>query len=152
MKIYMAGCLFTVPERIWNKELATLLRNYGHEVFLPQESEENLVRKGLRDIFESDVSGVEWADVVLGWVEGPDPDSGTCWELGYGKGLGKITIAYTTDLRFQPGNNEKYHLNLMITESVHKMLYFKPDDISPWIAQEINEVLKDLSEKDWRKK
>ena len=39
MKLYLAGPLFTTPERVWNAEVTAALRAAGHEVFLPQEQE-----------------------------------------------------------------------------------------------------------------
>ena len=39
MKIYYAGALFTLAERMFNKEIATQLRERGHEIFLPQEKQ-----------------------------------------------------------------------------------------------------------------
>jgi hypothetical protein len=39
-KIYMAGPLFTTAERDFNAALAAQLRAAGHEIWLPQESEQ----------------------------------------------------------------------------------------------------------------
>ena len=79
MKIYMAGPLFSTAELAFNAALARELRGRGHEVFLPQEHEQ---RKDLpRAIFESDVRGLDWAEVVVACLDGPDPDSGTSWEM-----------------------------------------------------------------------
>jgi len=128
MKIYMAGPLFTAAERMWNRELASILRKFSHEVFLPQESKTNNTKVfNSEAIFKEDVKGIEWSDVVLGWCDGSDPDSGTCWELAYAKGKNKLTIGYTTDLRFQAAAWGRYDLNLMITYGVDKFLRFKPD-------------------------
>lgn len=30
---------------------------------------------------------------------GPEPDSGTVWEVGFAQGLGKKVLAYSTDMR-----------------------------------------------------
>jgi len=145
----MAGPLFTVSERRWNKELALELRRFGHEIFLPQESESNESEVfDSKKIFKADVEGIDWSDVVLAWIEGPDPDSGTCWELGYARGKNKITIAYTTDLRFQGADNGRYDLNLMLTQSVSNILRFSPD-VQPYfvasdIDRELNEFLKGI--------
>lgn len=142
MKIYMAGNLFTAAERTWNKLVAAGLRNLGHEVFLPQESEANLKEHGPQKIFQMDVSGISWSQAVVAWVEGPDPDSGTCWEIGYANGRGKKTVAYTTDLRYQGADNSKYDLNLMITQSVDKMIRLKPDVNPLEVARAIDVELK----------
>ena len=67
MKIYMAGPLFSTAELAFNAALASELRKHGHEVFLPQEHEQ---RKDLpRAIFESDVAGLDWAEVVVACLD-----------------------------------------------------------------------------------
>ena len=81
MKIYLAGPLFTTAERDFNLRLAHSLRQAGHEVFLPQENEQR--SKTAREIFEEDLAGLDWAEIVVANMDGPDPDSGTCWECGY---------------------------------------------------------------------
>jgi hypothetical protein len=45
-----------------------------------------------------DVDGIDWCDVVVACMDGPDPDSGTCWECGYAYRKKKI-ICYRTDFR-----------------------------------------------------
>jgi nucleoside 2-deoxyribosyltransferase len=117
LKIYMAGPLFSTAELAFNRELAALLRGHGHEVFLPQEHEQ---RKDLpRAIFESDVAGLDWADVVVACLDGADPDSGTCWELGYAYGRNKPSIVYRTDFRLFEGTDP---INLMMTESATQVI------------------------------
>ena len=117
MKIYMAGPLFSAAELAFNRELASLLRGHGHEVFLPQEHEQ---RKDLpAAIFESDVRGLDWAEVVVACLDGPDPDSGTCWELGYAYGKNKPSIVYRTDFRLFEGTDP---INLMMTESANHVV------------------------------
>ena len=81
MKLYFAAPLFTSAERTWNAEIAAGLRTGGHEVFLPQEQEGEKDGPG---IFATDVAGLDWADGLVAIMDGPDPDSGTCWEVGYG--------------------------------------------------------------------
>jgi nucleoside 2-deoxyribosyltransferase len=63
MKIYLAGPLFSTAERAFNARLAGLLREMKIEVWLPQESEQGSMSP--RQIFEEDVRGVDWADVVV---------------------------------------------------------------------------------------
>jgi nucleoside 2-deoxyribosyltransferase len=117
MKIYMAGPLFSTAELAFNRELAALLRARGHEIFLPQEHEQ---RKDLpRAIFESDVKGLDWADAVVACLDGPDPDSGTCWELGYAYARKKLSIVYRTDFRLFEGSDS---VNLMMTESADHVI------------------------------
>ncbi len=53
-------------------------------------------------IFEANCNMILQSDIVianLNHFRGPEPDSGTVWELGYAKGLGKKTIGYIADSR-----------------------------------------------------
>ena len=96
-KLYLAGPLFTTAERDFNAALARDLRELGYLVFLPQESEQRPpVTAG--SIFDGDVAGIDWADAVVGNMDGPDPDSGTCWECG-SVFRRKPVIVYRTDIR-----------------------------------------------------
>ncbi len=56
------------------------LRAAGHEVFVPRERDSGKDGPG---IFASDVGGIDWADCLVAIMDGPDPGSGTSWEVGY---------------------------------------------------------------------
>jgi len=112
MKLYLAGPLFTTPERVWNAEVTAALRAAGHEVFLPQEQEPGKDGAG---IFATDVGGIDWADGLVAIMDGPDPDSGTCWEVGYAFGLKKWIVLVRTDIRALAGSAGDY--NSMLTEA-----------------------------------
>lgn len=111
MKLYFAGPLFSSAERRWNHDLATALRQGGHEVFLPQDQEPGRDAQG---IFRTDVAGIDWADALVAIMDGPDPDSGTAWECGYAYGKKPILLV-RTDLRAQTGSGAPY--NPMLAES-----------------------------------
>ena len=83
MKLYFAGPLFTTPERAWNAEATAALRAAGHDVFLPQENEPG---KDAAGIFAADKGGIDGADVMVAIMDGPGPDAGTSWEVGYAFG------------------------------------------------------------------
>lgn len=127
----MAGGLFTTAEQNFNTALAIALRALGHEVFLPQESEQDVGDLG--KIFRSDVAGIDWAQLVLGNLDGADSDSGTCWELGYGYRSGKHIIVYRTD--FRVGKDDI--VNLMMTESANVVL-LEPLTAVPVLAERIH--------------
>jgi nucleoside 2-deoxyribosyltransferase len=138
MKIYLAGPLFTTAERMFNAELAKLLRDFGHDVFLPQETEQRSATP--RQIFESDVAGIDWSDVVVANMDGVDPDSGTCWECGYAHGK-KPVILFRTDIReegppFGP-------INLMMHQAAGGWLDCKGSSVAE-IATLIDKKLGDL--------
>jgi nucleoside 2-deoxyribosyltransferase len=113
MKIYMAGPLFTAAERRFNELLRDSLEELGHEVWLPQEHEPR--DRTARAIFETDIEGLDSCDVVVANMDGPDPDSGTCWECGYAYQK-KPIVAYRTDFR-SSGDTATTPYNLMLTES-----------------------------------
>jgi nucleoside 2-deoxyribosyltransferase len=139
MKIYMAGPLFSTAELAFNSTLAGLLRERGHEVFLPQEHEQ---RKDLSAaIFASDVKGLDWAEAVVACLDGADPDSGTCWELGYAYARQKLTIVYRTDFRLFKGSDS---INLMMTESADHVIIMPTADIAD-LAAEIARLLDETS-------
>jgi nucleoside 2-deoxyribosyltransferase len=139
MKIYMAGPLFSTAELAFNRELASLLRQRGHEVFLPQEHEQ---RKDLpAAIFASDLRGLDWADAVVACLDGADPDSGTCWELGYAYARNKLSIVYRTDFRLFEGTDP---INLMMSESADHVLIRPMADIAD-LAAEIAGLLNEKS-------
>lgn len=112
MKLYFAGPLFTTPERNWNAEVTAALREAGHEVFLPQEQEPG---KDAAGIFATDVGGLDWSQLTVAVMDGPDADSGTCWEVGYTFGRGKPVVLVRTDFRMLSGAAGTY--NPMMTES-----------------------------------
>jgi len=111
MRLYFAGPLFTTAERVWNAEVTAALRAAGHEVFLPQEQEPG---KDAAGIFANDVGGIDWADGLVAIMDGPDPDSGTCWEVGYAFGKKKWIVLVRTDIR-ATGSAGDY--NAMLTEA-----------------------------------
>jgi nucleoside 2-deoxyribosyltransferase len=113
-KIYLAGPLFTLAEQSFNAELARFLEHKGFAVWLPQENEPR--RKTARAIFQMDVKALDWADMVVACMDGPDPDSGTAWECGYAYAKGKPVICYRTDFRIS-GDTKGAPYNLMLSES-----------------------------------
>lgn len=113
-KIYLAGPLFTVAEQNFNAALARVLESHGFEVWLPQEHEPR--RKTAKAIFRTDVEALNWADVVIACMDGPDPDSGTAWECGYAFAKGKPIVCYRTDFRIS-GDTKGAPYNLMLSES-----------------------------------
>jgi nucleoside 2-deoxyribosyltransferase len=126
MKLYLAGPLFTLPEREFNVRLARALEHLGHETWLPQEKSDEGTGAHLtpKDIFLRDKQGCDWCDVLVGNMDGADPDSGTCWEQGYVCSLRKQTILYRTDFR---GRREKVadgfsNFNLMMEESADRVV------------------------------
>jgi nucleoside 2-deoxyribosyltransferase len=148
MKIYLAGPLFNIAERNLNRELARLLRDKGYEVWLPQDFEQRTMTA--KQIFAKDVEGIDWADVVVANMDGPDPDSGTCWECGYAYRK-KPVILFRTDFRAGykirgdlPETEQKdAPYNLMLTEAATTRLDL-PFVAVDSVADSIDQVLQDL--------
>lgn len=143
MKIYMAGPLFTTGERDQNKAIADGLVSAGHEVWLPQDMANDTGEGGpSRALFDKCIEGIMWCDVVVACMDGPDPDSGTCFECGVAFENGKAIIAYRTDIRdafdgFGP-------FNLMLTESSDSIVNCKwmtVEEIASKLSAVINELV-----------
>ena len=123
MKLYIAGPLFTQAERRWNRELAAALRllDPSLELFLPQDeavAEDDV--PNFSKIFEICLRGIDNADIVVGILDGPDSDSGTCFECGYAYARGKPVVGVRTDLR----NSEDRGLNAMLSRACTQVLLF----------------------------
>lgn len=111
MKLYFAGPLFSSAERDWNAAIAGALRAAGHEVFLPQEQEPG---RDSAAVFVTDVRGIDWAHALVAIMDGPDPDSGTAWEVGYAY-LKKPIVLVRTDIRATADYEGGY--NAMLTQA-----------------------------------
>ena len=132
MRIYFAGPLFTAAERDWNVAVVAGLRQAGHEVFLPQEQEPG---KDAPGIFATDVGGIDWASCLVAIMDGADPDSGTCWEVGYAYGKKPIVLV-RTDIRRNANSGDSGY-NPMLTESAT----IRVDAVAAPIDRVISEVL-----------
>jgi nucleoside 2-deoxyribosyltransferase len=137
MKLYFAGPLFSAAERAWNADLAKALRAGGHEVFLPQDQEPAQDEAG---IFATDIGGIDWADAVVAIMDGPDPDSGTAWEVGYAYGKRPVVLV-RTDIRSQPGNGAPYNAMLAGSATIRLDL---PSAPMSRVAAEILDALRQL--------
>jgi nucleoside 2-deoxyribosyltransferase len=136
MRIYLAGPLFTAAERDWNATLTAALRAAGHDVFLPQEQEPG---KDAAGIFATDVGGIDWAESLVAIMDGADPDSGTCWEVGYSYGKKPIVLV-RTDMRRNEGSGGSGY-NPMLTESAT----IRIDAVAAPMERVIGEVLAALA-------
>jgi nucleoside 2-deoxyribosyltransferase len=141
-KIYLAGPLFSLAEQGFNAELARFLETEGFEVFLPQEREPR--DKTARAIFDMDVAAIDWADMVIACMDGPDPDSGTAWECGYAYAKGKPIVCYRTDFRIT-GDTEGAPYNLMLSESATARLEIpfrtRPEEFRRRMLEQIRKAL-----------
>ncbi len=107
-KIYFAAPLFNEMELERNRKYTEIFRKWGYEVYLPQESaglSANIIKnaedtyKVSKKIFETDLNGIKWCDILVFFLDGRVPDEGACVELGIAYALGKKCIGYKTDDR-----------------------------------------------------
>jgi len=139
MKIYLAGPLFTTAEQEFNRQLRTALQEAGHDVWLPQEHEPR--ERTATAIFQEDVAGLDACEVVVANMDGPDPDSGTCWEVGYAYRK-KPVVLYRTDFR-QAGDASNAPFNLMMSESADAVIIAplaRPNELAAKIADALRRL------------
>ena len=107
MKVYIAAPLFSEGERAFNEKVDGIVRECGHETFLPQreggcvadlpEKIEGMPKR--KYLFRLDCAHMDWCDTILFIFDGRVPDEGACFELGYCYAKGKRCIGYKTDAR-----------------------------------------------------
>jgi nucleoside 2-deoxyribosyltransferase len=97
MFIYLAGPdIFRPDVSEWADRSRDLCRRYGYEPLLPLDHGETEAQR----IFQANIKLIRKAQVVIANLDpfrGPEPDSGTCFELGYAAALGKRVCGYVTD-------------------------------------------------------
>ncbi|HYG74845.1 MAG TPA: nucleoside 2-deoxyribosyltransferase [Planctomycetota bacterium] len=148
MKIYLAGPLFTIQERCMNRVLAQTLEQSvaGLTVLLPQDFKHDGRYNDSRAfgyIFKGCVSSVDESDCVVAWLDGPDADSGTCFEVGYAYAKGIPVIGVRTDFR----HNQERGVNLMLSRACTAFVYRPSFDedvngLARSIAQAIKKVMR----------
>jgi len=100
--IYLAAPLFTAAETAFNAELARRLRAAGHLVAVPQDFCVPCLGPPVdfAAIHRACINQLEQANLVVAVLDGADPDSGTCFEVGWAVAKGIPVIGLRTDLRF----------------------------------------------------
>ena len=107
MKIYMAAPLFSEGERRFNEHIDEIVRETGHETYLPQrdggcvaELPDTINGMPKREyLFRLDCENMDQCDAILFLIDGRVPDEGACFEFGYCYAKGKRCIVYKTDVR-----------------------------------------------------
>jgi hypothetical protein len=130
--IYFAGPLFTAGEMMFNQKLADGLRSHGYKIYLPQE--ECAGAKDPKQLYDICMQGLKEASMVLIMLDGTDADSGSCFEMGYGVGIGLPIVGVRTDFR---GSGEHLGVNLMLTNSCTHLILTQ---MSPTPAHPLNNV------------
>jgi len=137
MKLYLAGPLFTTPERIWSEAMAARLETHGYEVYVPHLHP--APDHSATSIFRNDKAGIDWADGVVAIMDGADPDSGTCWECGYAYGVGKPVVLFRSDLRASGDSADMpYNAMLIGAADAHVELRLaSPEEAADAVATEL---------------
>lgn len=115
--IYLAGPLFTQAEQEFNLKIYNDLLGEGYQIFLPQKECKGL--SSANEIFNKCLNGLNKAEIILAILDGPDADSGTCFEIGYAYANEIPVIGLRTDFR---GSGDDGGLNLMLTKSCKKII------------------------------
>lgn len=104
-KIYLAGPDVFLPNALAEGEkLKALCLAYGYEGMFPMD---NVIigatpLERAQNIQKANVAMIHACDSVIANLSpfrGPEPDSGTVWEVGYAQALGKTVVAYCPDGR-----------------------------------------------------
>ncbi len=94
MKLYLAGPdVFRADVQAWADEARALCRAHGHEALVPLDGDAT----SASEIYVQNLDLIAQADAVLANLNpfrGVEPDSGTCFEVGYACALGKPVIGY----------------------------------------------------------
>lgn len=98
MKIYLAGPdVFRADVESWARSAREICRRYGFEPLLPIDYGETAPDR----IYQVNIDMIRKAQIVAANLDpfrGPEPDSGTVFELGYAHALGKKICGYVTCL------------------------------------------------------
>lgn len=98
MKIYLAGPdVFRADVESWAGTAREICRRYGFEPLLPIDHDETAPDR----IYQVNIDMIRKAQIVVANLDpfrGPEPDSGTVFELGYAHALGKKICGYVTCL------------------------------------------------------
>ena len=142
--IYLATGWFNETQKSKMDLILKELRDAGFNVFAPAESEfnvkdnEKLDRKAAKDIYHSDIEGINNSKLVLAIYD--ECDSGTMMEVGYCIGINKDVVMI---------NSESF-MNLMLSVPI-KGLYHSFDEAVEVIrsANNTDDIVKNSQE--WRK-
>jgi nucleoside 2-deoxyribosyltransferase len=101
MRVYIAGHdIFRADAAIWAESVRDLLARHGHQALIPLDGDE-VTACG---IYQANIRMILSADAVLANLNpfrGDEPDSGTCFEVGFAIAQGLSVIGYLSDGRRQ---------------------------------------------------
>lgn len=102
--LYLAGPdVFRPDAAEHGRRLVALCAEYGFEAFFPLDASiprDLPPHEAARRIYQANIDRIEHCDAVLAnldFFRGPEPDSGTCFEVGYAVARGKAVVAYLSE-------------------------------------------------------
>lgn len=137
--IYLASPFFNPRERFYMTEVLKVLRNRGKKVYAPYEHKieggENMLNEEWGEaVYKEDIDALRDCDEVYVVYDGMYSDSGTAFEVGYARAIGKpITAIYTTECRKS---------SLMIANAVDKAYPFGYFIASTFVRGEYDRIHK----------
>ena len=164
-KIYLASPLgFTEEGRLYiiNKLLPVLCELKNIEILDPWKAVLEMGEDQVRDtafmLRHDEAIGygkhnfdlIDQADIILANLNGPDPDSGTCIEIGHAHGkCGKLVIGYRTDTRMS-GESGNLNVNLQVEAAIEETggkIFRSLEEVVAFIKDitEVKNVMKDRS-------
>lgn len=152
MIIYLAGPLFSEPERNWLRALKARIdalgREHGHDLqviwpyeLVTCEEAEALGEMAKFEIFFRCRSELEKADIVIAVLDGSQVDDGTAWEIGYfyrNRPHRSRIIGIRTDFR-QAGESGGSIVNAMIQCSCD-LLVKSPEELMEALSRQLDDM------------
>lgn len=99
--LYLAGPdVFRPDAAEHGRRLVALCADYGFEAVFPLDpaiGRDLPPPEAARRIYQANIDHIEHCDAVLAnldFFRGPEPDSGTCFEVGYAVARGKTVVGY----------------------------------------------------------
>jgi nucleoside 2-deoxyribosyltransferase/GNAT superfamily N-acetyltransferase len=103
-RIYLAGPdVFRPDAAVHGRTLVALCAEYGFDAVFPLDEAlpgELPTHEAARRIYDANVTRIDACDAVLAnldFFRGPEPDSGTCFEVGYAIARGKTVVGYVPE-------------------------------------------------------
>ena len=104
-RVYLASPIFTLAQLWLVEQVRESLRGFGLEVFSPFH---DVGYGSADDVVQLDLEGIHISDLVFAIADGLD--SGTVYEVGYARALGKPVVVYcenesSEDLKMLEGSD-----------------------------------------------